>query len=65
LSLNLLERHEKQYSGGAHKAPYLYSFIKVWENLLVNVSFELMELKINSKLTLVIALQSVWRFFYL
>jgi hypothetical protein len=28
LSLNLLERHEKQYSGGAHKAPYLYSFIR-------------------------------------
>jgi len=26
LSLNLLERHEKQYLGGAHKAPYLYSF---------------------------------------
>jgi len=28
LSLNLLEQHEKQYSGGAHKAPYLYSFIR-------------------------------------
>lgn len=28
LSLNILERHEKQYSGGAHKAPYLYSYIK-------------------------------------
>lgn len=28
LSLNMLERHEKQYSGGAHKAPYLYSFIR-------------------------------------
>lgn len=28
LSLNMLERHEKQYSGGAHKAPYLYSYIK-------------------------------------
>ena len=28
LSLEILERHEKQYSGGAHKAPFLYSFIK-------------------------------------
>lgn len=26
LATNLLERHEKKYSGGAHKAPYLYSF---------------------------------------
>ncbi|PCJ94494.1 MAG: NUDIX hydrolase [Flavobacteriaceae bacterium] len=26
LSLDLLERHEKQFSGKAHKAPYLYSF---------------------------------------
>lgn len=26
LSLDILKRHEKQYSGGAHKAPYLYSF---------------------------------------
>lgn len=26
LSLELLERHEKHYSGKAHKAPYLYSF---------------------------------------
>jgi 8-oxo-dGTP diphosphatase len=26
LSLNILERLEKQYSGGAHKAPYLYKF---------------------------------------
>ncbi|WP_192349307.1 NUDIX domain-containing protein [Algoriphagus sp. Y33] len=26
LSLNILERHEKLYSGGSHKAPYLYSF---------------------------------------
>ncbi len=26
LSLGILERHEKQYLGGAHKAPYLYSF---------------------------------------
>lgn len=26
LATNLLERHEKRYSGGAHKAPYLYSF---------------------------------------
>ncbi|MBL7817392.1 MAG: NUDIX hydrolase [Saprospiraceae bacterium] len=28
LSLNILERHEKQFSGKAHKAPYLYSFTK-------------------------------------
>lgn len=27
LGLNLLERHEKQFTGKAHKAPYLYSFI--------------------------------------
>jgi hypothetical protein len=26
LSLDILERHEKLYSGKAHKAPYLYSF---------------------------------------
>jgi len=26
LSLNILERHEKLYSGGSHKAPFLYSF---------------------------------------
>ena len=26
LSLEILKRHEKQYSGKAHKAPYLYSF---------------------------------------
>jgi 8-oxo-dGTP diphosphatase len=26
LGLNILERLEKQYSGGAHKAPYLYKF---------------------------------------
>ena len=26
LSLDILERHEKFYSGKAHKAPYLYSF---------------------------------------
>ncbi len=26
LSLNFLDRHDKQYSGKAHKAPYLYSF---------------------------------------
>jgi 8-oxo-dGTP diphosphatase len=26
LGLNILERLEKQYSGGAHKAPYLYRF---------------------------------------
>lgn len=28
LGLDILKRHEKQYSGGAHKAPYLYSFKK-------------------------------------
>lgn len=28
LSLDILERHEKQFSGKAHKAPYLYSFKK-------------------------------------
>lgn len=27
LSLNILQRHDKQYLGKAHKAPYLYSFI--------------------------------------
>lgn len=26
LNLDILKRHEKQYSGGAHKAPFLYSF---------------------------------------
>ncbi|MDF2158424.1 NUDIX domain-containing protein [Algoriphagus sp. CAU 1675] len=26
LGLGILERHEKLYSGGSHKAPYLYSF---------------------------------------
>jgi 8-oxo-dGTP diphosphatase len=28
LSLSILKRHEKQYSGKAHKAPYIYSFRK-------------------------------------
>lgn len=28
LSLDILERHEKLFSGGSHKAPYLYSFKK-------------------------------------
>ncbi len=28
LASDILIRHEKQYSGGAHKAPYLYSFKK-------------------------------------
>lgn len=28
LSLGILERHEKLYSGGSHKAPFLYSFKK-------------------------------------
>ncbi|UZD24140.1 NUDIX domain-containing protein [Algoriphagus halophytocola] len=26
LALDILERHDKLYSGGSHKAPYLYSF---------------------------------------
>ncbi|NJB70195.1 ADP-ribose pyrophosphatase YjhB (NUDIX family) [Saonia flava] len=29
LGMEILERHEKQFSGKAHKAPYLYSFNKV------------------------------------
>jgi ADP-ribose pyrophosphatase YjhB (NUDIX family) len=28
LGLGILRRHDKRYSGGAHKAPYLYSFRK-------------------------------------
>ncbi|WP_296698812.1 NUDIX domain-containing protein [Algoriphagus sp.] len=28
LSLNILERHDKLYTGGSHKAPFLYSFKK-------------------------------------
>ena len=28
LSLDILERHEKRYTGKAHKAPYLYSWKK-------------------------------------
>lgn len=28
LSLGILERHEKLYTGGSHKAPFLYSFKK-------------------------------------
>ena len=28
LSLNVLERLEKQYTGKAHKAPYLYRFVE-------------------------------------
>jgi 8-oxo-dGTP diphosphatase len=28
LASDLLVRHEKQYSGGAHKAPFLYSFVE-------------------------------------
>lgn len=28
LSLNILQRHEKQFLGKAHKAPFLYSFIR-------------------------------------
>jgi hypothetical protein len=29
LALDILERHEKLYTGKSHKAPYLYSFRKV------------------------------------
>jgi hypothetical protein len=28
LGLGILKRHDKQYSGGAHKAPFVYSFRK-------------------------------------
>ena len=35
LKLGFLDRHEKQLTGGAHKAPYLYSFNKVRYNELV------------------------------
>ena len=35
LKQGFLDRHEKQLSGGAHKAPYLYSFNKDRYNELV------------------------------
>ncbi len=35
LKLGFLDRHEKQLTGGAHKAPYLYSFNKSRYNDLV------------------------------
>jgi len=35
LKLGFLDRHEKQLTGGAHKAPYLYSFNKMRYNELV------------------------------
>jgi len=35
LKLGFLDRHEKQHTGGAHKAPYLYSFNKHRYNELV------------------------------
>lgn len=35
LKLGFLDRHEKQLTGGAHKAPYLYSFNKVRYNELL------------------------------
>jgi ADP-ribose pyrophosphatase YjhB (NUDIX family) len=35
LKLGFLDRHEKQLTGGAHKAPYLYSFDKKRYNELV------------------------------
>jgi len=28
LSTGILRRHEKRYSGGSHRAPYLYSFVR-------------------------------------
>jgi hypothetical protein len=28
LNEGILQRHEKRYSGGSHKAPYLYSFVR-------------------------------------
>ncbi len=34
LSLGILKRHEKQYSGKAHKAPFLYSFDKASPSVL-------------------------------
>jgi hypothetical protein len=35
LKLGFLDRHEKQLSGGAHKAPFLYAFNrKKYEELL-------------------------------
>ena len=40
LSLNILERLEKQYNGGAHKAPYLYRFdVKKGEAFLKGNAF--------------------------
>lgn len=36
LKLGFLDRHEKQLTGGAHKAPYLYSFNKKRYNELVD-----------------------------
>jgi len=35
LKLDFLDRHEKQLTGGAHKAPYLYSFNKKRYNELI------------------------------
>jgi hypothetical protein len=35
LNLGFLDRHEKQLTGGAHKAPYLYSFNEERYNELV------------------------------
>jgi hypothetical protein len=32
LGLGILERHEKLFSGGSHKAPFLYSFKKELAN---------------------------------
>jgi len=36
LKLGFLDRHEKQLTGGAHKAPYLYSFNQKRYNELVD-----------------------------
>ena len=35
LKLGFLDRHEKQLTGGAHKAPYLYTFNQKRYNELV------------------------------
>ncbi len=37
LSLNILERLEKKWTGGAHKAPYLYKFRQVEEQVWVSL----------------------------
>jgi hypothetical protein len=34
LSLDILERLDKKWTGGAHKAPYLYRFRQTGEKLI-------------------------------